>query len=69
MAKTQVNLRLDESTAKMAKDAAATRHVPVNEYVAELIKADNEGLYEVFLAGAQEVLDTYGDLIDEIEAA
>jgi hypothetical protein len=69
MAKTQVNLRLDQAAAEMARQAAETRHMPVNEYVEQLIKADNEKLREDFLAGAQEVLDTYGDLIDEIEAA
>jgi len=69
MAKTQVNLRLDESAAEMARQAAETRHIPVNEYVEQLIKADNEALRGAFLASAQEVLDGYGDLIDEIEAA
>ncbi|MEC4019346.1 hypothetical protein [Streptomyces sp. H27-D2] len=69
MAKTQVNLRLEESTAEMAKHAAETRRLAVNEYVEQLIKADNEKLRDAFLAGAQEVLDGYGDLIDAIEAA
>ncbi|MEV1006383.1 hypothetical protein [Streptomyces sp. NPDC049881] len=69
MAKTQVNLRLEESAAEMARQAAETRHVPVNEYVEQLIRADNEKLRDDFLAGAQEVLDGFGDLIDRIEAA
>lgn len=69
MAKTQVNLRIEEATAEMARQAAQTRHIPVNEYVEALIRADNEQLRETFLAGAQEVLDGYGDLIDGIEAA
>ncbi|MYW04131.1 hypothetical protein [Streptomyces sp. SID3343] len=68
MAKTQVNLRLEETAAEMARQAAETRHIPVNEYVEQLIRTDNERLREVFLAGAQEVLDGYGDLLDEIEA-
>lgn len=67
MAKSQMNLRMDPSTAEMARQAADTRHIPVNEYVEQLIKADNEKLREVFLAGAQEVLDSYGDLIDGLE--
>ena len=69
MAKTQVNLRLDETDAEMARQAAETRHMPVNEYVAQLIRADNEQVREAFLAGAQQVLDGYGDLIDAIENA
>ncbi|MFE5332064.1 MULTISPECIES: hypothetical protein [unclassified Embleya] len=68
MAKTQVNLRLEESAAEMARQAAQTRHMAVNEYVEQLIRTDNERLREVFLAGAQEVLDGYGDLLDGIEA-
>lgn len=69
MAKTQVNLRLDETDAELARQAAATRHMPVNEYVAQLIRTDNEHVRAAFLAGAQEVLDGYGDLIDAIEDA
>ncbi|GCE00839.1 hypothetical protein [Embleya hyalina] len=68
MAKTQVNLRLEETAAEMARQAAETRRMPVNEYVEQLIRTDNERLREVFLAGAQEVLDGYGDLLDEIES-
>lgn len=68
MAKTQVNLRLEEAAAEMARHAAETRHIPVNEYVEQLIRTDNERLREIFLAGAQEVLDGYGDLLDGIEA-
>ncbi len=63
-----MNLGLEESVAEMARQAAETRHVPVNEYVEQLIRADNEKFRTDFLAGAQEVLDSYGDLIDGIEA-
>ncbi|MDH6135685.1 uncharacterized protein (DUF1778 family) [Kitasatospora sp. MAA4] len=69
MAKTQVNLRMDDSVADMAKQAAETRRIPVNDYVAQLIRDDNERVRAAFLAGAQEVLDGYGDLIDRIESA
>lgn len=68
MAKTQVNLRIEEATADMARQAAQTRHIPVNEYVEQLIRQDNERLRELFLAGAQEVLDGFGDLLDGMEA-
>ncbi|MFJ9906789.1 hypothetical protein ACIRVK_28475 [Streptomyces sp. NPDC101152] len=67
MAKTQINIRMDDETAEMARQAAATRRIPVNEYVEQLIRDDNEHLRVVFMAAAQEVLDEYGDLIDEIE--
>ncbi|WP_129839988.1 hypothetical protein [Streptomyces sp. RFCAC02] len=69
MAKVQLNVRLEEDAAEMARQAAETRHLPVNEYVEQLIKADNEPLRERFLAGAQEVLDGYGDLLDDLESA
>ncbi|SBT89847.1 hypothetical protein GA0115233_1012101 [Streptomyces sp. DI166] len=67
MAKTQINIRMDDDTAEMARQAAATRRIPVNEYVEQLIRADNEQLRSVFMAAAQGVLDDYGDLLDEIE--
>lgn len=51
----------------MARQAAETRRMPVNEYVAQLIRNDNEHVRAVFMAAAQEVLDEYGDLLDEIE--
>lgn len=69
MAKTQINIRMDDETAEMARQAAATRRIAVNEYVEQLIRNDNEQLRAVFMAAAQEVLDHYGDLIDEIEGA
>ncbi|MER5226040.1 hypothetical protein [Streptomyces flaveus] len=67
MAKTQINIRMDDETAEMARQAAETRRIPVNEYVEQLIRSDNERVRAVFMAAAQEVLDEYGDLIDELE--
>lgn len=67
MAKTQINIRMDDETAEMARQAAETRRIPVNEYVEQLIRDDNERVRAVFMAAAQEVLDEYGDLIDELE--
>jgi hypothetical protein len=67
VAKTQINIRMDDDTAEMARQAAATRRIPVNEYVEQLIRNDNEQVRSVFMAAAQEVLDEYGDLLDEIE--
>ncbi|MEU1821956.1 hypothetical protein [Streptomyces abikoensis] len=65
MAKTQVNLRLEESVTEMARKAAQRRHIPVNEYVEQLIRADNEPVREKFLAASRAFLDAYGDLIGE----
>lgn len=67
MAKTQINIWMDDETAEMARQAAATRRIPVNEYVEQLIRDDSKQVRAVFVAAAQEVLDEYGDLIDEIE--
>ncbi|MFF1873879.1 hypothetical protein [Kitasatospora herbaricolor] len=69
MAKTQVNLRMDEAVAEMAKHGAETRRVPVGEYVAQLIQDDNNRMHATFLDGARQVLEEYGDLIDGIEDA
>lgn len=68
MAKTQINIRMDDETAEMARQAAETRRIPVNEYVEQLIRNDNERLRAVFMGAAQEVLDEFGELIDEPEA-
>ncbi|UCM87686.1 hypothetical protein [Streptomyces marincola] len=66
MAKTHVSLMLEESAAEMARQAARARRVPVDEYVERLIRADEE-VRGTFLAGAQKVLDSFGDLIDGID--
>ncbi|MFF7251165.1 hypothetical protein ACFZBU_45785 [Embleya sp. NPDC008237] len=58
----------DHEHSRPGHHTPVTRHIPVNEYVEQLIRTDNERLRERFLAGAQEVLDGYGDLLDEIEA-
>ncbi|MGW3647075.1 hypothetical protein [Streptomyces sp. NPDC000878] len=67
MAKTQINIRVDKDTAEMARQAAETRRMPVSAYVEQLIRNDNERVRAVFMTAAQEVLDEYGDLLDEIE--
>lgn len=66
MAKTQINVRMDDETAEMARQAAATRRIPVNEYVEQLIRDDNEQIRKRFMEGARHVLEEYGDLIDEL---
>ena len=67
MAKTQINIRMDDDTAEMARQAAETRRIPVNEYVEQLIRNDNEHVRAVFMATAQQTLDEFADLFDEIE--
>lgn len=67
VAKTQINIRMDDATAEMARQAAATRRMPVSEYVEQLIRSDNEPLRARFMAAGQEALDGYGDLLDLAE--
>ena len=69
MAKKQLNIRVDEEVAEMAKQAAATRREGVNDYVQGLIVADNESLRERFLDSASQFLSEYGGLLDDIEGA
>ncbi|MFI1359567.1 hypothetical protein ACH4TV_39225 [Streptomyces sp. NPDC020898] len=57
MAKTQIGIRMDHDTAEMARQAAATRRVPVSQYVEQLIRSDNELVRARFVAAAQEALD------------
>jgi predicted HicB family RNase H-like nuclease len=57
MAKTQINIRMEDDTAAMARQAAARRRVPVSQYVEQLIRDDNEWVRVRFMAAAQETLD------------
>ncbi|UGQ12120.1 hypothetical protein LO772_00470 [Yinghuangia sp. ASG 101] len=69
MAKIQVNVRMTDETAEMARQAAETRHMPLNDYIEQLVRRDNDGVRERFLEGAREVITGYGDLIEELAAA
>jgi hypothetical protein len=69
MTKRQLNIRVDEEVAEMARQAAATRREGVSDYVQGLIVADNESPRGRFLDSARQFLSEYGGLLDDIEGA
>ena len=65
MAKTQLNVRVDEAMADAARLAAAGRNVSMQEYIESLIRDDTNPLRGVFLDTARNVIAEYGDVIEE----
>lgn len=69
MAKTQLNVRIDEDAAAAARMAAASRGVPVQDYIEHLVRQDTDPLRAVFLEGARSIVEEYGDFIEECASA
>ncbi|WP_406293040.1 hypothetical protein OG948_01270 [Embleya sp. NBC_00888] len=65
MAKTQLNVRLDEDIANAARQAAETRHMTLQQYIEHLVRSDTDPLRAAFVGSAREVIEEYGDLIEE----
>ncbi|MYS79126.1 hypothetical protein [Embleya scabrispora] len=65
MAKTQLNVRLDEDAADAARQAAETRHMTLQQYIEHLVRSDTDPLRAAFVASARDVITEYGDLIEE----
>jgi hypothetical protein len=65
VAKTQLNVRLDESTADAARQAAETRHMSLQEYIEHLVRSDTDPAREAFLSSARAAVEEFGDLIEE----
>ncbi|WP_331766023.1 hypothetical protein [Embleya sp. NBC_00896] len=65
MAKTQLNVRLDEDAVNAARQAAETRHMTLQQYIEHLVRSDTDPLRAAFVASAHDVITEYGDLIEE----
>jgi hypothetical protein len=65
MAKTQLNVRLDEDLADTARQAANTRHMSLQQYIEQLVRNDTDPIRNRFLDGARGVITEFGDLIEE----
>ncbi|MFJ5220526.1 DUF6364 family protein [Streptomyces sp. NPDC088354] len=65
MAKTQLNVRLDEDTVEKARQAAGNRHMSLQEYIEHLVRSDTDPVRNAFLASAAGVIEEFGDLIEE----
>jgi hypothetical protein len=59
MAKTQLNVRVDESTAETARNRASQRGISVNRYIEELVRADQAENGRTFVEAAADFMKQY----------
>ncbi|WP_026328715.1 toxin-antitoxin system HicB family antitoxin [Streptomyces sulphureus] len=59
MAKTQMNVRVDEATAEAARERALQRGVSVNRYIEELVQRDAGEVGATFVDAAADFMKSY----------
>ncbi|MFF3947392.1 toxin-antitoxin system HicB family antitoxin [Streptomyces sp. NPDC001902] len=65
MAKTQLNVRVDETTAAAARERAAQRGVSVNRYIEELVRKDAGEAGRSFVEAAADFMQRYESVFTE----
>ncbi|SDM43344.1 hypothetical protein [Streptomyces wuyuanensis] len=65
MAKTQLNVRVDESTAAAARRRAHQRGLSVNRYIEELVKQDAGEAGRAFVDAAADFMKQYESVFAE----
>ncbi|MFD9908731.1 toxin-antitoxin system HicB family antitoxin [Streptomyces sp. NPDC059063] len=65
MAKTQLNVRVDEDTARAARERASARGISVNRYIEELVKQDAGELGQTFVEAAADFMKQYETVFAE----
>lgn len=65
MAKTQLNVRVDESTAETARDRASRRGISVNRYIEELVQQDAGERGRTFVEAAADFMKSYESVFAE----
>ncbi|MEU0086314.1 antitoxin [Streptomyces sp. NPDC054802] len=65
MAKTQLNVRVDESTAETARQRALQRGVSMNRYIEELVKQDAGEAGRTFVDAAADFMKQYESVFAE----
>lgn len=65
MAKTQLNVRVDESTAETARQRALQRGLSVNRYIEELVKQDAGEAGRTFVDAAADFMKQYESVFAE----
>jgi hypothetical protein len=65
MAKTQLNVRMEEDAAEAARLAARARNMSVQDYIETLVRNDTDPQRAAFVDAARNVIAEYGDLIEE----
>lgn len=59
MAKTQLNVRVDEGTAQAARERALARGMSVNRYIEELVRQDTGETGHTFVEAAADFMKQY----------
>ncbi|GAA1371897.1 antitoxin [Streptomyces beijiangensis] len=65
MAKTQLNVRVEESTAEAARRRALQRGMSVNRYIEELVKQDAGEVGRTFVDAAADFMKQYASVFAE----
>ncbi|GGQ92983.1 MULTISPECIES: toxin-antitoxin system HicB family antitoxin [Streptomyces] len=65
MAKTQLNVRVDEGTARAARERATARGMSVNRYIEELVRRDAGEVGHTFVEAASDFMKQYEALFVE----
>ncbi|MBY8883261.1 hypothetical protein K7472_00175 [Streptomyces sp. PTM05] len=65
MAKTQLNVRVDETTAQAARARAGERGISVNRYIEELVREDQAESGRTFVEAAADFMKQYESVFVE----
>jgi hypothetical protein len=65
VAKTQLNVRVDESTAEAARRQASQRGVSVNRYIEDLVQRDTGEAGRAFVESAADFMKQYESVFVE----
>ncbi|MBV2357244.1 toxin-antitoxin system HicB family antitoxin [Streptomyces sp. J2-1] len=65
MAKTQLNVRVDEETARAARERAGARGMSVNRYIEELVRQDAGEAGRAFVDSAADFMNQYASVFAE----
>ncbi|MGW0416355.1 toxin-antitoxin system HicB family antitoxin [Streptomyces collinus] len=65
MAKTQLNVRVDEDTARAARERATARGMSVNRYIEELVRQDAGEVGRAFVDAAADFMRQYESVFAE----
>jgi hypothetical protein len=65
MAKTQLNVRVDEATAEAARERASRQGISVNRYIEDLVKRDEGESGRAFVQAAADFMREYEEVFAE----
>jgi hypothetical protein len=65
VAKTQLNVRVDEATAEAARERALQRGVSMNRYIEELVRQDAGEAGQTFVEAAADFMKQYEHVFAE----